>query len=204
MKHSSGIYGILCKPTGKIYIGSAVKFGRRWMEHRTELRNGNHHSKHLQNAWNKRGENNFVFIVLEIVKRKESLVETEQKYIDLFDSADNSRGFNMSPKAGSVMLGRKHSDKVRAAMSARFKGCTLTEDHKRKIGLANTGNKHTPQIRKQIALKQCKIKPEQIYEVRTLIEAKMSYRKIAAQFGCSIQTICNIKHGKRQVYKETP
>jgi hypothetical protein len=37
--------------------------------------------------------------------------------------------------------GKKHSDELRKAVSDRFKGCNLSEDHKGKISKANKGRK---------------------------------------------------------------
>src|SRR5687768_12784577 len=64
---SAGVYQIRCKPTGKIYIGSAVDLRARWEHHRGRLRRGDHRNRYLQNAWVKYGEVNFEFSVLEFV-----------------------------------------------------------------------------------------------------------------------------------------
>lgn len=76
-----GIYKILNKVNGNCYIGSS-----KWMYYRTKghlsaLRHGIHANKHLQNSWNKHGENNFEFSVVEICDECE-LMEREQHYID--------------------------------------------------------------------------------------------------------------------------
>lgn len=97
---SSGVYQILCVPTGKIYIGSSVNLRERWDKHRRSLRNGNHRNVHLQNAWDKYGEDNFVFSVLEIVKPS-NLLRIEQAWIDKTDCADRNIGFNIYDVAGS-------------------------------------------------------------------------------------------------------
>jgi group I intron endonuclease len=52
---ASGVYQILCKPTGKIYVGSAVNLRGRWLNHRSSLRCGKHPNIVLQRAWNKDG-----------------------------------------------------------------------------------------------------------------------------------------------------
>ena len=40
----SGIYKIVNLINGKVYIGSAVNFEKRWREHRRGLISKNHHS----------------------------------------------------------------------------------------------------------------------------------------------------------------
>jgi group I intron endonuclease len=97
---SAGIYQIRCKPTGKIYVGSAVDLVTRWEQHRRELRRGEHHNSHLQNAWVKYGEANFEFLVLEFVSASD-LLPVEQAWIDKTKCTDKTVGFNIYPAAGS-------------------------------------------------------------------------------------------------------
>ena len=66
-----GIYQIRNKNNGKVYIGQVYATkgaNRRWLEHRAALRKGNHYNPHLQSAWNKYGEVNFSFEILEVVE----------------------------------------------------------------------------------------------------------------------------------------
>lgn len=96
----SGVYQIRCIPTGKIYIGSAVNLRKRWEEHRRSLRKGKHRNRYLQAAWNKYGEENFEFSVLEFVGVS-SLLHVEQEWIDATGCVDKEMGFNISPTAES-------------------------------------------------------------------------------------------------------
>jgi DNA adenine methylase len=61
---NGGIYEIANRVNGKRYIGSAAYFNKRWSQHRHQLRRGTHHCAHLQRAWTKYGESEFVFRVL--------------------------------------------------------------------------------------------------------------------------------------------
>ena len=63
-----GIYKITNLKNHKIYIGSSNNIMRRWYEHLRDLKNQKHCNSHLQNAWNKYGENNFLFEIIEIVE----------------------------------------------------------------------------------------------------------------------------------------
>ena len=96
----SGVYQIRCLITGQIYIGSAVKMLARWAEHRRSMRRGIHVNQHLQQAWNKYGEENFEFTVVEYVKRA-FLLRIEQEWIDKSQCTDRKIGFNIYPIAGS-------------------------------------------------------------------------------------------------------
>lgn len=97
---ASGVYQIRCLPTGKIYIGSAVNLRARWQQHRWSLRRGNHRNVHLQAAWNKYGEENFEFSVLELVEASD-LLGAEQEWIDNTGCTNRRIGFNLYPVAGS-------------------------------------------------------------------------------------------------------
>ena len=62
-----GIYKIECIANNKVYIGQSINIKRRLYDHKTRLRKGTHKNKHLQNAWNKYGEDNFTFETFNIV-----------------------------------------------------------------------------------------------------------------------------------------
>jgi group I intron endonuclease len=85
----------------RVYVGSAVNFKARKSVHISQLRSGKHHSKKLQRHFNKYGEGDIIFSVIESVDDKSFLIKREQFYIDAF-----SPYFNTCPTAGSN-LGRK-------------------------------------------------------------------------------------------------
>lgn len=123
----SGIYAIVNKVNGKRYVGSAVDIAQRWRQHTYKLRKNNHHSKHLQNAWNKYGNEAFDFIVLEIVDDTSRLIETEQKHLDeCFPHYNNNR------KAGSI-LGFRFSEETKLKMSKIHTGFRHTKESIKKM-----------------------------------------------------------------------
>jgi group I intron endonuclease len=66
-----GIYAIVNTHTGQTYIGLTSKpFRRRWAIHRSELRNGAHWNKQLQNDWDNYGPDVFDFRVIEILHHR--------------------------------------------------------------------------------------------------------------------------------------
>lgn len=86
------IYKIVNTETKEFYLGSSTNFNKRKTEHLYDLRHNCHHSKYLQNAWNKYGEDKFEFIVFKDYKAKASnkdLKSREQNYIDKFNPAYN-------------------------------------------------------------------------------------------------------------------
>jgi hypothetical protein len=98
--HSPGVYQITCLANGKIYVGSAISLRRRWNGHRRALQGGYHHNPHLQSAWNKYGESQFKFSVLELTGI-DDVLRAEQIWIDRTGCADQRVGFNIFDVAGS-------------------------------------------------------------------------------------------------------
>jgi group I intron endonuclease len=129
-----GVYGIFNSTTGKVYIGSAVRVERRWTDHRHFLRIGRHHSPHLQAAWEKDGEDAFLWVVLESCSSG-NLQATEQKWIDSFDSANRTHGYNVSRSSVAPMLGRRHSEASKEKMSkSTISNWSVPENRARLIG----------------------------------------------------------------------
>ena len=71
----SGIYRIVNKINGRVYVGSAVNLISRKMDHWKTLRAHRHRNRFLQRAWDKYGEENFDFVVIEYVADEGRLIE---------------------------------------------------------------------------------------------------------------------------------
>lgn len=93
------IYKIVNKINGKIYIGSTRRENakHRWYNHTTELRRNKHHNRVLQYAWNKYGEENFEFVVLEEVSEDMQFI-VENKYLEELKPFPPN-GYNLARKA---------------------------------------------------------------------------------------------------------
>lgn len=112
----SVIYCIKNTKNNKKYVGSAVDCYQRWHRHKHDLKEKIHHSKKLQNSWNKNGEKSFKFFVLEFVTDVNDLIVREQYWIDGL-KAFGPEGYNMTPKAGNS-LGYKHTPETIAKLKA--------------------------------------------------------------------------------------
>lgn len=142
-----GIYEIRNKISGKQYIGSSVDVERRRIEHIAALQQGEHFNPHLQHSWNKWGEQNFVFDVIEEVNDRDELLAREQVYLDegfgldnLYNVAEIAGGGDLGYHEG--MKGKKHSQETRDKMSEAKegyipwnKGGHLTQEHKDKLSI---------------------------------------------------------------------
>lgn len=130
---TSGIYKIQNLINGKVYIGQTRNFANRWAHHRYDLNSGVATNSHLQRAWNKYGEDNFEFSVVEECD-VEKLNEREVYWIDKHDSFNN--GYNQSIGGGGV------------------RGWKMSESSKEKIRLALTGIPKSDEARKNNAIAQ--------------------------------------------------
>ena len=106
-----GIYKILNKITNDFYVGSAIDVEKRFRHHKNRLRTEKHHNIILQRAWNKYGEANFLFEIIEEVNDKNILLLREQYYLDNLYPL-----YNICKIAGNT-LGRKHTKKTRKKIS---------------------------------------------------------------------------------------
>lgn len=94
----SGVYKILNLVNDKFYIGSSKNIYERWDSHKKELRHNCHYNGHLQNAWNKYGEDNFQFIILEKCEPEQRL-EREDWYIKNTKCYLSEIGYNVQSSA---------------------------------------------------------------------------------------------------------
>ena len=157
---TSGIYRIENKQDEMEYIGSAVNIEKRWRKHRFLLRGNRHDNIHLQRAWNKYGEDSFVFTVLEEVNTDELLI-VEQKHLDALFIQGNC--YNIALNAVASMLGCTHTDDARRKMSEaqmgnqRMRGYKHTDETRHNMSLAHMnkqtflGHKHTQETRRKIS-----------------------------------------------------
>lgn len=99
------LYEIYNKIDSKRYVGISSNIGRRWREHRAELRSNRHHNSHFQAAWNKYGENNFNFNIINKFNNLDELNKAEKEYIQENNLLDSKFGYNVAVGGNSF----KHS-----------------------------------------------------------------------------------------------
>jgi group I intron endonuclease len=154
-----GIYTIICLINDKMYIGSAINIRIRWNNHKYQLKNNKHDNIYLQRAWNKYGEENFEFRIIEIIEDKSNLIEREQYWIDKLKTCDKEFGYNLRVIATSNL------------------GYIWSEESKQKLSKAKKGNSfHTEETKEKIRKKR----KEQIFSEET--KKKMSQTKKGKKF----------------------
>lgn len=149
---TSGIYCIENKINNKKYIGSSVDIEDRFRHHKSSLRNNRHFNKHLQASWDKYGEDNFEFYIIESgVSDLSELEVREDFYIEKYSSTNDDFGYNQKWGFGRKKKGTERDKKpmleetkrkLSISLSGRPKSelwkqkmrRPISENHKRKIG----------------------------------------------------------------------
>jgi group I intron endonuclease len=139
-----GIYQIQSKIyPERIYVGSTfIDMNHRWSCHLSDLRKNIHPNNKLQNHFNKYGESDLIFGVIEsgVYLDKNHLLSREQGwYIPYSYQSTDLPYFNITPIAGSS-LGVVYSEEVRKRVSdghmgqkAWNKNIPHTEEHKQRL-----------------------------------------------------------------------
>lgn len=171
------VYKIINLNNAKFYVGSTAKIKERFRAHRRKLRAGTHHCPHLQHAWNKYGEDAFVFRVVAYVDNPLELHAVEQVFLDehhgsaqcynyarytdsssrgVVRSSEHRTAISAALKAhyaenGHHAVGRKHSTESRELMRKNRSGKAVSDATKEKLREANLGKRASVATRAKLS-----------------------------------------------------
>jgi len=180
------IYQIRNKINNKIYIGSTNNINKRWNNHKSKLNNKIHENSYLQAAWDKYGEENFEFSIIEQVN-DQNRIEKEIFYLQETKSYERDIGYNFdknpTDKSGknNPFYGKQHSketkDKIKLIANNR------SDELKNKMGEKNRGENHG----------QALLNWDIVREIRRLYElGGQTHRSLALKYNVSYGTISAI------------
>lgn len=153
-----GIYKIINIVNNKVYIGSSTDTKTREKSHKKELRGGRHFNKYLQRAWDKYGETNFKFQVIEELEVDKILIQhREQFWFDYYNKitacynvrlvVESTLGLKHSEetkkKISKINSGRIQSEETINKKRKSREGYIMSEETKEKIRQSHLGIKHT-------------------------------------------------------------
>lgn len=191
-----GVYQIRNIINDKKYIGSSNDIQVRLNKHISLLKKNLHHSRHLQAAYNKYGDSNFTFELLEEVDNTDSLREREQFYLDEYQTYFREYGYN-TLFSTTTREGYRHSEETKVKISRVQIGKKLSTEHKLRISSGLRGKiRHNETTRKIIGDKNrrkwmSKTTENEIKE--KLIRNEESARKIAKDYGFSVNLVMRFK-----------
>lgn len=139
-----GIYKIVCKSNGSLYIGSSSDVKTRWSAHRSKFRKLTHNPK-INACVNKYGIESFEFSIIEECSI-ESLIERETYWADYYKQNGfillNCGDFIESPTRGTK-LSEERILKIKQNLkgNTHTKGKKLSDEHRAKIVKSLTGRK---------------------------------------------------------------
>ena len=138
-----GIYKIINLITNDFYLGQSINLEQRKRQHWSKLKRNIHTNKHLQNSWNKHGEENFKFEILvycepfELTRYEQELVNKwKPKYNKRLDCVDSNKGVKFPEDFG---------EKQRVL----HKGKEFSVEHKHNISIGKKGKKYGPMSEEQ-------------------------------------------------------
>lgn len=148
------IYKIINSVNGKFYVGSTTNTRERFRTHRNRLRKNRHHAAHLQAAWNKYGEQAFVFHVVASIPEGESLQGAEDKWLAEHVGKDycyNKSKYSDTPMRGipkeqHPSFGRPKTETERQAISQSLRDFYAADPNNH----PRVGKKHSDETRAKI------------------------------------------------------
>ena len=150
-----GIYQIQNCQNGKIYIGSAKCFQVRASQHQTQLRNQKHRNKHLQASFEKHGEDNFLFEVLEVIEgdklarttREEEFLQEQIK----LGNWDNCFNFLKRTKTNPKKVWSSSPEETIERIRQGNLGKKVTVETRQRMSKAHEGQRHSMATRSKLA-----------------------------------------------------
>lgn len=133
-----GVYKITNIINGKVYIGQSINIKARWKDHVSSLNRGDSRCTLLQRAWNKYGQNNFIFEIVELCL-EDMLDKIETKYINFYDSCNVDKGYNIECGGNAnKCLSDETKQKIRDARM----GMKATDETRKKMSESRIGDKN--------------------------------------------------------------
>jgi len=192
----SGIYQIRNTINNKVYIGLSKNTENRIYSHKKCLIRNLHENIHLQSSFNKYGESVFLFEMIEECD-EDKLSEREKYWIKKYKSHDRSYGYNRTYGGEFGKL----SDEIYIEYSKRLKGCTISEQQKKKISDTLRGRKQSIEAIKSrsLSIRKCDDNTEK--EMMLLFDNGLTEKEISLKYNVKETTIHSIRRRWRNAKK---
>ena len=203
------LYIIRNKVNDKFYLGSTNNYHKRKINHFSQLRCDKHHSIHLQRAYDKYGEDNFEFIIIETcfnhLEREQELLDIINLRKDTYNISSDATGGNRKPRykeENSNWRGGKTFCKCGTRINSNTKTCIKCQD---KTGKNNPfyGKTHTKETK--LKLSKQKMGKYKGNQQKSVLIDNIEYESVsyaARQLNVCAATIIHRIKSKNKKYNE--
>lgn len=209
-KNNCGIYQIRNLINGRVYIGQTrQRFEKRYLHHYWKLRKGTHDNPWLQKSFNKYGEDQFVFEVVEIIEdgdfineREYLLIKSAQQSHTCYNIIDGGGG------RGGIPMSEETKRRLGELNRVLNTGKKASEETKRKMSNSRRGKHRKPEdIRKAVETRHnnilsgnqngtTKLTTDQVKEIKIMLMKGFPYDVISAKFNISKSNINAIRSNR--------
>lgn len=170
-KKKSGIYYIKNKVNNKIYIGQTKDIDGRRKEHKRDLKANRHVNWHLQKAFEKYGDSNFEFGILEYCEIDE-LDNKEVYYINKYKTMNRDKGYNLKSGGDRITFSQETLNKMSKTRKE------LCQDKTYLI---------------QMCWARSELSEQQVIEIKTMLYNDVSIKNICNQLNVTYNQVRHIK-----------
>lgn len=111
-KKISGIYCIKNNINNKVYIGKSIDIWKRIYTHLSSLKKENIKSTniHFISAFKKYGNENFEYFIVEVLPKDDNILKERELYwINVYDSTNREKGYNLRMDSSTKMICNKET-----------------------------------------------------------------------------------------------
>lgn len=151
-----GVYAIVHRPTGRMYVGSSSDVRRRLRQHVARFNAGRSDNPRLQNAWGKYGMGAFTFILLArctsgvLLAKEQRFLDTLECFYNINRQAEQPPRHHYSPAllARLAAAGRRSARRPENVVFARALGSrqgalNVVSGHMQRLAELNRGNQYS-------------------------------------------------------------
>lgn len=143
-----GVYKILNTATGKFYIGSTItSFKERIKDHFNKLQHNKHLNKHLQNAYNKYGEDCLEVSILYLGEDLEDIRNKEQEYITSLNACNSKIGYNLDPDVYRRLRNEATNRQISETLKRKYAAGEIVPSHRDNIYKGQKRPEHSLKMR---------------------------------------------------------
>lgn len=206
------IYKIENLITGKVYVGQTVRsLNQRIQSYKDEIRSfikGNLKAQRpIIHSMNKYGIDNFRFFILDRASSQKELDTKEQLWISIYSSYVPGIGYNLDRSRGGIgrrspesnkkmseamlgeqnsFYGKRHTSETLQTMSNTHKGKIISNETRKKIGLALSGSKNV----------NSKLNDEQVIQLKLERGLGATLKELSKKYQVAISRVSDIVNGK--------